>query len=80
LRAAQGVAVATARPPTDESELATTVGDQPLQLEHRPALAGRAIRREFVPVLMKGVERVDRAYGGSAVAQADAPSSSASIS
>ena len=40
------LAVATARPAADESIVPATFGNQPFQVEHRPALAGRTERRD----------------------------------
>ncbi len=63
LPAAQSAAVATARLPADEAIVATPFGDQSLEVEHGPALAGGAVRGELVIVLVQGAKSVERDHG-----------------
>ena len=53
-------AVATTRLATDESIAPATFSNQPFQVEHRPALACCAVRRELVIVLVQGAKGVER--------------------
>ena len=51
--AAQIAAGAAALRTADEAIVAASCGDQPLEVEHGPALARGAVRREFVLVLVQ---------------------------
>ena len=53
-------AVATPGLAANKPVLAAPVGDQPLEVEHLPAVARRAIARQLVLVLMQRAERVER--------------------
>ena len=48
---------------TDRAMVAASFGDQPLQVEHGPTLAGGAVRGELVIVLVQGAECVERDHG-----------------
>ena len=62
--ATQAAAVATAQLPADETIVAAPFCDQPLQVEHCPALPRGAVRGELVVVLVPRAESVERDHCG----------------
>jgi len=53
-------AVTTPRPAPNETIIAAPFGNQPLEVEHRPPFARRAIAGELVIVLVRSAEGVER--------------------